>query len=136
MSRPLTPRTKRERMPGGSVAVSSGVASIVSSRYYLRTLDFSETLLCFSFEPRNRAFPHAVAAGELGEGGTLGPASAGLGLLRGRQFLGTAHMLAALLRPAAALGGAGADQIALQVREAAENSNHQAPGAGAGVGPR
>ena len=32
-------------------------------------------------------------------------------------------MLAALLRPAAA-------------REAAENSNHQAPGAGADVGPR
>jgi hypothetical protein len=45
-------------------------------------------------------------------------------------------MLAALLSPAAALGGAGADQIALHVREAAENSNHQAPGAGAGVGPR
>jgi hypothetical protein len=34
MSRPLTPRTKRERMPGGSVVVSSGVASIGSSRYY------------------------------------------------------------------------------------------------------
>src|SRR5438270_3375507 len=38
MSRPFTPRTKRERMPGGSVAVSSGVASIGSSQYYLRTL--------------------------------------------------------------------------------------------------
>jgi len=45
-------------------------------------------------------------------------------------------MLAALLRPAAALGGASADQIALHIREAAENSNHQASGAGAGVGPR
>ena len=45
-------------------------------------------------------------------------------------------MLTALLRPAAALGGAGADQIALHVREAAENSNHQASGAGVGVGPR
>ena len=45
-------------------------------------------------------------------------------------------MLAALLRPPAALGGASADQIALHIREAAENSNDQAFGAGAGVGPR
>ena len=35
-----------------------------------------------------------------------------------------------------ALGGAGADKIALHVREAAEYRQHQAPGAGAGVGPR
>jgi hypothetical protein len=39
----LTPRTKRERMPGGSVVVSSGVASIGSSRYYLKTLNLRET---------------------------------------------------------------------------------------------
>ena len=45
-------------------------------------------------------------------------------------------MLTALLRPAAALGGAGADKVALHVGQAAENGNHQAPGAGAGVGPR
>ena len=44
-------------------------------------------------------------------------------------------MLAALLRPTATLGGAGADNIALYIGEAAENGNHQAPGAGAGVGP-
>ena len=45
-------------------------------------------------------------------------------------------MLAALLRPAAALGGAGADKIALHVGEAAEHGDHQSPGAGASVGPR
>jgi len=45
-------------------------------------------------------------------------------------------MLPALLRPAAAFGGAGADKIALHVREAAEYGNHQSPGASAGVGPR
>jgi hypothetical protein len=70
--------------------------------------------ICFS--PRG-------SCAELGEGGTLGPASAGLGLLRGRQFPGTAHMLAALLRPAGALGRVGADKIALPVGQAAENSN-------------
>jgi hypothetical protein len=35
-----------------------------------------------------------------------------------------------------ALGGAGADKIPFYVREAAENRQHQALGAGAGVGPR
>ena len=35
----------------------------------------------------------------------------------------------------AALGGAGTDKIALYVGQAAENGNHQTPGAGAGVGP-
>jgi len=57
-------------------------------------------------------------------------------LLRLRQFRFAAHALPALLRPAAALGGAGADKISLHVSEAAENGNHQAPGAGAGIGPR
>jgi len=46
------------------------------------------------------------------------------------------HVLPALPRPAAVLGGAGADKIALHVGEASENGGHQAPGAGAGVGPR
>ena len=45
-------------------------------------------------------------------------------------------MLAALLRPAAALGGARADKVALHVRQSAQHGNHQAPGAGAGVGLR
>ncbi|MGA8760612.1 MAG: hypothetical protein WB611_30655 [Stellaceae bacterium] len=45
-------------------------------------------------------------------------------------------MLPVLLRPAAALGGAGANKVALHVRKAAENGNHQPPCAGGGVGPR
>jgi hypothetical protein len=45
-------------------------------------------------------------------------------------------VLTAFSGPATALGGAGADKIALHVRQAAEHGNHQAPGAGAGVGPR
>jgi hypothetical protein len=44
-------------------------------------------------------------------------------------------MLPALLRTAAALGGAGADKIALHIGEASEDREHQAAGAGAGVGP-
>jgi hypothetical protein len=44
-------------------------------------------------------------------------------------------MLPALLRAAAAFGGAGADKVALHVRQAAENGDHQSAGAGAGVGP-
>ena len=85
---------------------------------------------------RNSAFSDTVAAGQFGKGRALRSAVAGLGLLRCRQFRGTAHMLAALLRPAAALGGASADKIALHVRQPAENGNHRSPGAGAGVGPR
>ena len=45
-------------------------------------------------------------------------------------------MLAALLRPAAAFGGAGANKVALHIGKAAEDSDHQSAGAGAGVGPR
>jgi len=45
-------------------------------------------------------------------------------------------VLPALLRPASALGSAGADKVALHVGQAAQHGNHQAPGAGAGIGPR
>ena len=45
-------------------------------------------------------------------------------------------MLSSGLGAAPAFGGAGADKIALHVRQPAENRQHQAPGAGAGVGPR
>ena len=45
-------------------------------------------------------------------------------------------MLAAGLGAAPALRRAGADKIALHVGEAAKDGNHQAPGAGGGVGPR
>jgi hypothetical protein len=71
-----------------------------------------------------------------GRAATFGSSPVGLGLLFGRQFRRPAHSLPALLRQAAALGGAGTDKVTLHVREAAENGNHQAPGAGAGVGPR
>ena len=46
------------------------------------------------------------------------------------------HVLSLGLGAASAFGGTGADKIALHVGEAAENRQHQAPGAGAGVGPR
>jgi hypothetical protein len=46
------------------------------------------------------------------------------------------RLLPALLRPGAALSGAGADKIAFDVRQAARHSNHRPPGAGAGVSPR
>jgi hypothetical protein len=44
-------------------------------------------------------------------------------------------MLSLGLGAAPAFGGAGADKIALYVGEASEDGEHQAPGAGAGVGP-
>ena len=45
-------------------------------------------------------------------------------------------MLSLGLGAAPPFGGAGANQVALYVGEAAENGEHQAAGAGAGVGPR
>jgi Pentapeptide repeats (8 copies) len=89
-----------------------------------------------SRESRNRALADAIAAREFGKRSAFGPAATGLVLLCRRQFRGPAHMLPTLLRPAAAFSGAGADKIALHVRQSAENGNHQPPGAGAGVGPR
>jgi hypothetical protein len=40
------------------------------------------------------------------------------------------------LGAAPALGGAGADKVALHVRQSTQHGNHEPPGAGAGVGPR
>src|SRR3954467_13063147 len=68
------------------------------------------------------------------KGSAFRSSAAGLSLLRCRQFRETAHMLHALLRPAATLGGAGADKTALDVRQSAENGNYQLPGAVVGVG--
>jgi hypothetical protein len=45
-------------------------------------------------------------------------------------------MLSLRLGAAPAFGGSGADKIALHVGETSEYREHQAPGAGAGVGPR
>ena len=58
-----------------------------------------------------------VAAGKFRKRSTFGPALAGLGLLRLGQFRFPAHALPALLRPAAPLGGAGANKVTLHVRE-------------------
>ena len=66
-------------------------------------------------ESGNGAFPHPIAAREFGKRGTFGPSCAGLGLLSFGQFRFPAHALPALHCPAAALGGAGADKIALHV---------------------
>jgi hypothetical protein len=60
-------------------------------------------------QSRYRAFAHVVAAREFGQCGTLRTTPAGLGLLRVSQSGRPAHVLAALLRPAPAFGGAGAD---------------------------
>ena len=87
-------------------------------------------------QSRNRALAYVVAAREFGKRRALRPSPAGLGLPRIGEFRGSTHALPALLRPAAALGGAGADKIALHVGEASEDGDHQPPGAGAGVGPR
>ena len=64
-------------------------------------------------QSRNRTLAHAVAAREFGKRCALRPSSASLGLLRVGQFRRSAHVLPALLRPAAALGGAGADKVPL-----------------------
>src|ERR1700730_8524450 len=69
----------------------------------------------FSSQSRNRALSHTVAAREFGKRGTFRPSVTGLGLLFVCQFRFPAHALPALLGPAAALGGAGADKIALHV---------------------
>jgi hypothetical protein len=84
----------------------------------------------------NGGYADVVAAGEFVERSALRASSGGLLLLCRCQGRGSAHALPALLRPAAALGGAGADKVALDVGEPSEDGNHQPPRAGAGVGPR
>jgi hypothetical protein len=64
------------------------------------------------------------------------PPSGGLFLLGRCEGRGTAHSLSLGLGAAPAFGGAGADKVALNISQAAEYRQHQAPGAGAGVGPR
>ncbi|MGH7029830.1 MAG: hypothetical protein ACREEZ_05340, partial [Stellaceae bacterium] len=64
-----------------------------------------------SSQPRHRALTDVVAASEFGKRSALGSKPAGLSLLRVSQFRRPTHVLAALLRPAASLGGASADEI-------------------------
>jgi hypothetical protein len=87
-------------------------------------------------QPRNRRPAYIVAAGQFVERRALRAPPDGLFLLRRRQRRGPAHLLSLGLGAAPALGGAGADQIALHVGQAAENREHQAPGAAGPVGPR
>jgi hypothetical protein len=60
----------------------------------------------------------------------------GFGLLRVSEFRRAAHVLPASYCPAPAFRRAGADQVALHVRQLAEDSDHQPAGAGGGIGPR
>jgi hypothetical protein len=87
-------------------------------------------------EPRNRGHADVVRSGEVFQRRALRAALAGFRLLLRGERRGAAHMLAARLGAAPALRRAGADKIALHVGEAAKDGNHQAPGAGGGVGPR
>jgi hypothetical protein len=56
--------------------------------------------------------------------------------LRRRQLGRSSHVLAAHLGTRSSFCRSGADQIALDIGESSEDGNHQAAGAGAGVGPR
>jgi hypothetical protein len=87
-------------------------------------------------EPRNRGHADVVRSGEVFQGRALRAALAGLRLLLQGERRGAAHMLAARLGAAPAFRHARADKIALHVGKAAKDGNHQAPGAGGGVGPR
>jgi hypothetical protein len=77
-----------------------------------------------------------VAVGQFLQRSALRAPSGGLLLLFRCEGRGTAHMLSTGLGAAPAFGGAGADKIALDIGQASEYRQHQAPGAGAGVGPR
>jgi hypothetical protein len=78
-------------------------------------------------EPGNRALANVIAEGKFGKRRALYSSPAGLGLLRVSELRQPAHMLLpALMRPAAALGGAGAEKVALRVGEA-EAAKHGRP---------
>jgi hypothetical protein len=78
----------------------------------------------------------AVAVGQLLQRRALRTPSGSLCLLCRCQGRGSAHRLSTGFGAAPAFGGASADQIAFDIGLAPENRQHQAPGAGAGVGPR
>src|SRR5262249_16232682 len=84
----------------------------------------------------NRAFPYTVAAGQLRQGSRLPRAALALLSAVPVSGRGAAHVLSLGLAAAPSFSRPHADQVALHVRQAAEYRQHQAPGAGAGVGPR
>ena len=70
--------------------------------------------------------PRCVAAREFRKCCALRPPPPCFGLLRLGELRGSARVLPALLRPAAALGGPGADKGALHVGQAAYHGNRRA----------
>jgi len=56
--------------------------------------------------------------------------------VRAPHVVVSAHLLPLSLRAAPALRRPGADKVALHIGKAAQHREHQAPGVGAGVGPR
>jgi hypothetical protein len=89
-------------------------------------------------ETRYRALAHVVTASKFGKRRTFGKSPPCFGLLCFGELRGSAHVLPALSRTTSTLAGAGAgaDQVAPYIGEAAQFRQHQAPGAGAGVDPR
>src|SRR3954470_7648075 len=87
-------------------------------------------------QPRNRRARDVIAAGQLVERGSFRAPLPRLSLLNVGQLRRAPHMLPPRLGAAAALRRAGADEVALHIGKATEDSDHQPPGAGRGVGPR
>lgn len=85
--------------------------------------------------PRNRCDADRVAACELRKGFSVASTCSCLGTLCWRQLRGTTHMLPSVLSSTPAFGSPGADEIALDIREATEDRDHQPAGAGARVRP-
>src|SRR4051794_11655861 len=77
-----------------------------------------------------------VAESQLLERGSFRASLPRLSLLNVGQLRRAPHMLPPRLGAAAALRRAGADEVALHIGKATEDSDHQPPGAGRGVGPR
>jgi len=77
-----------------------------------------------------------VALGQFLQGRTLRATVPRFGLLLRSKGWRTAHVLPARFGSVSALRRAGTDQVALHVRQAAQNGNHQPPGAGFSVSPQ
>jgi hypothetical protein len=80
--------------------------------------------------------PGIIRVGQFLERGTFRPPLSRLFLLLRCELRRSPYMLPARLCPAAPLSGASADKVALHVGEGSGYREHQASGAGAGVGPR
>ena len=77
---------------------------------------FRGAIQCILRKPRNHALAHVVPAGEFSKCRALRSSPPCFGLLHLGQFWKPAHVLPALLRPAAALGGAGSSQVAFHAQ--------------------